>query len=189
MKTNYLLFVFFFKGLLSLSWITAVSGGKRLISAKVSIGRSDFLQNQQSRSAKKTVISAPLTETIYYILQQSERQSAQGKRSGFEVDLNFSSGGKTRKASLHRCSQAAVRRTSTSPFNEDALFKPQDTIKAHILWFSKYTVHLKETHPSAFAGTSSLARCHWSHLGQSWRKEEAILFFSTGPETADRCTF
>lgn len=53
---------------------------------------------------------------------------------------------------------------------------------AHILWFSKYTCHMKETHPSAFTGTSSLTRCHWLHWGQNLRKEEPILFFSTGLE-------
>lgn len=41
-------------------------------------------------------------------------------------------------------------------------------------------IHMKETQPSAFTGTSSLARCHWVSWGQNWRKEESILFFSTG---------
>lgn len=104
-------------------------------------------------------------------------------------------GGRARKASPHRCSQAAVRGTSTSPLNKDTLSKPENTTIAHLVvfffFFSKYTVHLKEGHPSAFAGTSSPTRCHWLHWGgggQSWRKEEAILFFSMDPETADGCT-
>lgn len=81
-------------------------------------------------------------------------------------------------ASSHRCS-AAARGTSTSPLNEDTLSEPENNMIAHILWFSKCTAYSKETHPSVLNGTSSLTRCHWLHWGQSWRKEEAILFFST----------
>lgn len=55
---------------------------------------------------------------------------------------------------------------------------PENNLLAHILSFSKYTVHMKETQPSAFTGTSLLARCHWLNWGQDWRKEESILFFS-----------
>lgn len=44
-------------------------------------------------------------------------------------------GGRARKASPHRCSQAAVRGTSTSPLNKDTLSKPENTTIAHLVFF------------------------------------------------------
>lgn len=53
----------------------------------------------------------------------------------------------------------------TSRFNNDTLSHHENTLIAHILcfflsFFSSCTVHLREMHPFAFTGTSSLARCH-----------------------------
>lgn len=93
-----------------------------------------------------------------------------------------------RKASSHRCSQAAVRRTSTSPLNEDTLPEPENTMIAHILRFSKYTVHLKETHPSAFTGTSSLYQVSLVAPGSELKEGRGNFVFQHGPETADGCT-
>lgn len=104
--------------------------------------------------------------------RERERERAGHTSTVFEVDLDLTVLKGKREKLPHRCSQAAVRRIS-SLLNED-------TTIAHILWFSKYTVHMKETHPSAFTGTSSLTRCQWLHWGQNSRKEEPILFFSTG---------
>lgn len=49
--------------------------------------------------------------------------------------IHSGGGGRVRKASPHRCSQAAVRGTSTSPLNEDTLSKPENTTIAHLVGF------------------------------------------------------
>ena len=65
-------------------------------------------------------------------------------------------GGRARKASPHRCSQAAVRGTSTSPLNEDTLSKTENTVIAHLVFFS-FQIY------SPFEGGTSFCH-HWNIL-------------------------
>lgn len=112
-----------------------------------------------------------------------------GTSTGFEVDPDFTAvGGKREKASSHRCSQAAVRRTSTSLLNEDTLSRPENTAITHILWFSQIY--------STFEGDTSFC-LHWNilayqvslvALGSKLKEGRGNFVFQHGPETADGCT-
>lgn len=98
-----------------------------------------------------------------------------GTSSGFEVDLNFTAVGgggwdewEGGGGGGEELPHTDVHKLLSKEHQHLLLTKTRcPSLRTHILWFSKDTVHLEETRPSASTGTSSPARCHWLHWSQS----------------------